>query len=91
MSKTSHKTLPSLPKPHGAYKKYKLSPSLRKALELPCYLFTEGMKDWAKLPDLFDPYFNTAPVVLKEGEELYISILNYLKAMHKGDLSGKNN
>ncbi|KAG0736202.1 hypothetical protein G6F57_013550 [Rhizopus arrhizus] len=89
MSKTSHKTLPNLPKPHGAYKEYKLSPSLRKALELPCYLFTEGMKDWAKMPDLFDPYFNTAPVVLKEGEELYISILNYLETMCKGDLLGK--
>lgn len=89
MSKTSHKTPPNLPKPHGAYKEYKLSPSLREALELPCYLFTEGMKDWAKMPDMFDPYFSTAPVVLKEGEELYISILSYLETMYKGNLLGK--
>lgn len=89
MSKTSHKTPPNLPKPHSAYKEYKLSPSLREALKLPCYLFTEGMKDWAKMPDLFDPYFSTAPVVLKESEELYISILSYLETMYKGNLLGK--
>lgn len=56
---------PKLPKAYTGIKGYKLTDSIRQALELPSYLFAEELQNWAKTLELLDVYFEVSLVIPK--------------------------
>ncbi|KAI8877729.1 hypothetical protein K501DRAFT_337233 [Backusella circina FSU 941] len=62
---------------------YKIPDSLRQDLELPSYLFTGELQNWAKRPELLDAYFKASLVIAKNGHALLTTASNFLKKIRE--------
>lgn len=74
---------PKLPKPYATIKDYKIPDSLRQALDLPSYLFTGELQNWAKMSELLDAYFEASLVIAKNGHALLTTTSNFLKKIRE--------